>query len=118
MPRFLPESGVVTVDNLLKVRDSSEAREFRDWLTSVGDADEDEIRNQIAGWRVKAGIKAESTVGKVIRLLTTNLPGFLPPQVGMPLGLALGVLDTFLLSTAIPRTGVACVYRRDVSVDL
>jgi FRG domain len=44
LPEFSTDDGAVDVDRLLKIRDSSEAREFRDWLGSIGQA------NDLASW--------------------------------------------------------------------
>jgi len=106
-PRFAPNEERVDVEKLMKVRDSSEAREFRDWIASCGDADEDEIREQVSGWKAKVGLKADGKIGKTMRFLVTNLAGFLPPPVGTVVGPALGALDSFLFGTIIPRSGIA-----------
>jgi len=107
VPKFVLDEERVNVEKLMKVRDSSEAREFRDWIASCGDANEDEIREQVAGWKTRVGLKAEGKIGKTLRFLVTNLAGLLPPPAGTIAGPALGVLDSYLFGTIIPRSGVA-----------
>jgi hypothetical protein len=103
LPGYSSESGNMNIEKLLKVRDSSEAREFRDWLASCGDAEEKEIRERVAGLRTRAGLKVGGTTGKSIRFLATSLTG-LAPVPGI--GLVAGVLDQ-ALDKILPRSGVA-----------
>jgi hypothetical protein len=103
LPQYSSESGNMNIEKLLKVRDSSEAREFRDWLASCGDTDEKEIKERVAGLRVRAGLKIGGTVGKSIRFLVTSLTGLAPLPV---IGLGAGALDQ-VLDRILPRSGVA-----------
>jgi hypothetical protein len=102
LPGYSSESDHLSVEKLLKVRDSREAREFRDWLASCGDADEVEIRERVAGLRARAGLKVGSAGGKLTRFLVTNLAGLAVPVVGIVSGLLDLSLDKFL-----PRSGIA-----------
>lgn len=96
---------VIDVDKLLRVRDSAEAREFRDWLGTIGKADEKEIKEQVDGFRVKVGLAIGGTCGRVVRCLVTAGLGFVHGQEVH--ALALTLLDQFLLDKLLPRSGVA-----------
>lgn len=95
----------IDVDKLLKVRDSSEAREFRDWLGTIGRADEKEIEEHVDGFRVKVGLAIGGKRGRLVRCLLTAGLSLVPGQ-GVH-GLALTLLDQFLLDKMLPRSGVA-----------
>jgi hypothetical protein len=104
LPQFSADTGVVKVDKLLKVRDSSEAREFRDWLTGVGQSTDKEIKDHIAGLRARAGLAVGGDTGKVMRFLVTGVVGLLTPVVPATL---LSAFDQFVLDKLLPRSGIA-----------
>jgi hypothetical protein len=95
----------VDVDKLLKIRDSAEAREFRDWLGTIGDARDKEIHDRIASFKAKAGLAVGSERGKALRFLVTTSLGMIP-HTAAP-GIALGGFDQFLLDKLLPRSGIA-----------
>jgi hypothetical protein len=96
----------VNVDRLLKIRDTGDVREFRDWLAGCGGSGDEEIRERVSGLRAKVGLKAASGTGKAVRFLVTNALGFIPHH-GPIIGLAAGLADSFLLDRIIPRSGIA-----------
>ena len=102
IPHFSGEDGTINVEKLVKIRESSEAREFRDWLGGIGTATDSEITEQVSSLRRLAGLKASSETGKAMRFLVTNAAGFFPP-----IGIPLGVFDQFLLDRLLPRSGIA-----------
>jgi hypothetical protein len=102
LPQYSAECENMSVEKLLKIRESSEAREFRDWLSSCGDADEKEVRDRVAGLRARAGLKVSGAGGKLTRFLVTNLAGLAGPVIGLAAGLLDPVLDKIL-----PRSGIA-----------
>jgi hypothetical protein len=104
LPEFSTDNAI-NVDKLLKVRESTEAREFRDWLGSIGKADEKEIKGRVEGFRLKVGLAIGGTVGKAVRCLVTSGLGFVPGQEVH--ALALTFVDQFLLDKLLPRSGVA-----------
>jgi hypothetical protein len=103
LPQFSAETDVIDIDKLLKVRNSNEAREFRDWLGTCGSANDSEIKDRVAGLRAKGGVKIAGPSGKALRFFVTTLLGNLSP----PAGLVGGLLDTFLLEKVLPRSGVS-----------
>jgi hypothetical protein len=105
LPDFLSDEGKINVEILLKIRDSSEGREFRDWLGGIGGSSDEEIRQRICGLRAKAGLATNRTLGKAMRFLVTTglslIPHTLVPSVG------LSAFDQFVLDKVLPRSGIA-----------
>ena len=92
----------VNVERLLEVRQSGECREFREWLPTIDDASDAEIKDRISSLRSKLGNAIQSQSGKAIRLLATTGIGI----AGLPAGIVAGVVDTFLLEKMLPNSGV------------
>jgi hypothetical protein len=104
VPDFKPGQKV-DVESLLKVRDSRECREFREWLSTVDKATDKEIKDMVAGLRSKAAILANTPGGKLLRLAATTGIG-LVPGVGLVVGVAAGIVDSFLVDKVLPQSGV------------
>ena len=104
-PDLLAGRDSINIERLLKIRDSSEAREFRDWLGGIGEATEEEIKDRIAGLRAKVGVKIGSEGGKKMRFLATTALGLIPPAT-VP-AIALSIFDQFVLDKLLPRSGIA-----------
>jgi hypothetical protein len=104
LPEFSTHDAI-NVDKLLKARESTEAQEFREWLGTIGRADEKEIKERVEGLRVRVGLAIGGTVGKVVRCLVTTGLGFVPGQEVH--AAALTLIDQFLLDKLLPRSGVA-----------
>jgi len=105
LPEFPMTEGAVSVEKLLKVRDSSEAREFRDWLGSVPNASDDDIRDHVASLRARAGLKVGSGTGKAMRFMITSGLGLVPGAAAA--ALVLSAADQFILDKLLPRSGIA-----------
>ena len=105
LPRVSDDNGTVNVERLLKIRESREAREFRDWLGGIGVASEADIKERVAGLRALVGLKISSPTGKAIRFLATKAAGLLPHAA--PAALALGAFNQFILEKLFPRSGIA-----------
>jgi hypothetical protein len=105
LPTFPIQEGNVNVENLLKIRESSEAREFREWLGGVGEASDKEIRERVRSLRATFGLKIDTKIGKAMRFLLTTGVGLIPiaaiPAVG------LSFIDQFVLDKVLPRSGIA-----------
>jgi hypothetical protein len=104
-PEFSDKQGTINVDRLLKIRESRETRDFRDWLGNVGAASDAEIKDRVASLRALIGLKISSPSGQAIRFLATSAAGFVPHAA--PTALALGVFNQFILDEIFPRSGVA-----------
>ena len=93
----------IKTDKLLRLRDSGECREFRDWLSSAGSASEEEIRDRVRSWNARLGTLVSGQAGKTVRFLTTLGLGL----INLPTGIAASVFDSFLLDRLLPRSGIA-----------
>lgn len=102
---FTDSIQTVNVEKLLKVRDSQELNDFRQWLFEIDTTSDAEIIDRIEGLRSKLGIAAHGNKGKIARFLTSTLVGSLP-VVGSVAGIGLGFVDTFLLEKILPYSGV------------
>lgn len=105
LPDFPHDEGKIDVGRLLKIRESAEAREFRDWLGSAGDFSDKEIRERVNALRTIFGLKINRTVGKAMRFLITTGVGLIPHSI-VP-AVALSAIDQFVLDKILPRSGIA-----------
>ena len=97
----------VSIQNLLEVRDSSEIREFRDWLSNCSNVSDKEIKDVVGGFRAKAGLAVSGKAGKALRFLVTNGLGLLPHPPAALASLGLSALDSFVVDNVLPRSGIA-----------
>jgi hypothetical protein len=107
----LKETGKIDLDRLMQLRRSDELAVFRTWLRSSESKTDKEIRDRVASLRSKFGnFLLNTTTGKGLRILLTNFSGFIPnPAISIPLGFALGSLDSFLLERLWPQDAVISV---------
>ena len=103
LPDFSSEDGSVDIKKFLEIRDSSEARQFRDWLCGVGALSDNEIKDEIRGFRTKLGLKTGGKTGKALRFLASSVSGIAGPVVGV----VSGFVDSFLVDKILPRSGIA-----------
>lgn len=104
VPDFRPGQKV-NVELLLKVRDSSECREFREWLGTIETVSDAEIKEMVASVRSRMASLAGSTGGKLVRLAATTGIGLIP-GVGLVAGAVAGAIDSFLVDRVLPKSGV------------
>jgi len=104
LPDFSTTEGAVSVEELLKVRNSSEAREFRDWLGGIAQASDSDIKDHVASLRASVGLRVGSEEGKAMRFLVTSGLGLV---TGVPAALALSAVDQFVVDKLLPRSGIA-----------
>ncbi len=104
LPDFKPGQKV-DVQKLLKARDSAECREFREWLSSLDNASDAEIKEMVASLRSKMASIAASPGGKLVGLAATTGIGLMP-VVGLIAGAAAGAIDSFLVDKVLPRSGI------------
>jgi hypothetical protein len=91
----------IDVETLLKVRNSNELVEFRAWLNTVGGLTDQQLRDLVGGVRAKLGGFVRGYVGKALRLASTTALGL----IALPVGLAAGTFDTFLVEQLFPTAG-------------
>lgn len=98
------ENSKIDVDKFLKIRESKECGEFRKWIWSIENADENEIKDYVDSFREKIGNAISTPQGKVIRWITGTGIGVVP-IIGGPVSSVFGALDTFLLEKVFPQNG-------------
>ncbi len=107
LPQIMDDKDMkIDVKTLLKIRQSTEAMEFRQWLSTVDGLSDKEIISQVHSLSKIIGRFIGGTTGKNLRFLLTNGIGFFP-QVGTAISLSLSVLDQFLVDKIFPRSGVS-----------
>jgi len=95
----------LNIESLLKIRESNECKEFRNWLWSCDSLEVKEMEARLASLSARLSLKLTGTTSKAIRWLATTGAGFIPP-IGLALGPTLGFLDTFLIEKFLPKSGV------------
>lgn len=105
LPQFVLERGArIDIEKLLELRSSPEAREFRDWLSTLDSATDGEIQDRIRGLNAKLGLLAHGTAGKTMRFMVTTAIGLVVDPL---MGIAAGALDQFLTNKIVQRPGIA-----------
>lgn len=94
----------VDIETLLRVRDTSELKVFRDWLQHGGAKSDADIKELTVGFRSVLGLVLNDKFGKGLRLLFTTGIG-LTPQIGVWAGPVASVLD-LALGELFQRPGV------------
>jgi len=91
---------------LMKIRDSVECVEFRQWLATTDAMSDDDVIRQVRSLANTIGRYIGGEPGQNIRFLITNGIGFVP-VAGQIISLPLSILDHFLLEKIFPRSGVS-----------
>jgi hypothetical protein len=92
------------IERLLRVRDTSEIRVFRDWLQHGGAKSDAEISELTAGYKNVLGLVLNDKFGKGLRFLFTTAMG-LAPTIGIWAGPAASAID-LALGELFQRPGV------------
>jgi hypothetical protein len=95
----------IDVEKLLKVRQSPECREFREWLSRLDKLSDEQIGEMVSGIREKIGSVLSTKTGKAMRFAFTTAVGMIP-VIGLVAGPAAGVFDSFLLDRVFPSSGI------------
>jgi hypothetical protein len=98
-------TGRIDVEKLLKIKSSNECREFRSWLSSADEINDEELKRLLTGLRARAASFINSTKGKTIRFAANAGLGLIPGY-GTAISLTEGALDTFLLDKMLPSSGI------------
>ena len=110
----LLNTGKIDTAKLLEIRESTECREFRGWLSSTDQLDDAQLNKLINGLRARAGAFIATPKGKAIRLAVSAGLGLIPPPHGPVIALAEGALDMFLLEKLLPAPGPLSFLTRTV----
>lgn len=88
----------INLNQLLEIRNSEELIRFREWLSEINDASDEEIEEMITSYRIKVGNFISTKIGKGLRFIFSTTPDFIIPG----LGVTIGAVDTFLLEKILP----------------
>jgi hypothetical protein len=97
------EEKTIDIEALLKVRESSDLRDFRRWLMEIGSCTDRQIHDAVAGLRAKIVLKLGGRLARMIRVLITS-GTVLKSVTG---SIALTACDQILAEKLFPRTGIA-----------
>lgn len=95
----------VDIQTLLKVRDSIECREFRQWLWTSNTFAVDELRERSQSMMSKLSLSMSSRKAKAIRCLSIAGIGLINDPVCQAVSFALSLLETFLLDKLFRSSG-------------
>jgi len=104
VPDFKPGQRV-DVSKLMAVRESTECRDFRGWLSAADSLSDEEILDATAGVKNRLAQLAGSSDGKALRFAVTTGLGLIP-GAGLAVGAAAGLIDSFLVDRVLPRSGI------------
>ena len=102
---FAARTGNLNVDQLLKVRETKECKNFRTWLASTDTATDDEVTEAIRGFRQRLALLAASMPGKALRWLAVK-------GASVKLGPVPGLIDKYVVDRILPRPGPAAFLSR------
>lgn len=98
----ISNSQQIDVGKLLKVRESKECREFREWLRTTDSLTEEEIAAMVNSLRAKVLTAVGGNAGKVVRfVVSAGLGAVLNPIAGV----AIDGVDSFVLDAIIKKPG-------------
>lgn len=92
----LEPSSLIDVDELIRLRDSNEARAFRDWLQRSQELQDSEVEELLTGWRNWLGEALKTRNAKGLRWLTSTGAGSIEPVTGVLFSALDFFLDRFL----------------------
>jgi hypothetical protein len=95
----------IDVEKLIRVRNSAECLQFRAWLSTTDQMDDDELKELLKGFRAKAACFISSGPGKAIRFAANTALGLIPGY-GSVVAAGEGLVDTFLIEKILPSSGV------------
>jgi len=103
-------SSKINIEKFLKVRDSAECRDFREWIASLQSTTDEEIKERTLCLRTKIASAIHSPIGGALRFLATTAFGFAGASEAVNIGV--DALDSFLLDKILPKGGIATFIHR------
>jgi hypothetical protein len=88
----------------LKIRESKEVKEFRQWLLEIDKYSDLELLEAMENLKTKFSEFFNSRTGHVIRFLVTTGSSLIS-GLPLPLGIGLTSLDKFLSKKVLPKSG-------------
>lgn len=106
IPSFCGGEANLDASKLLDIKSSKEFAEFRVWLRTLdANTSDKEIEDRVSSYKARIANIIRSPVGKTVRFVTVTGVG-LVPGYGTAAGVALGIIDTFLLDKILPTSGI------------
>ncbi len=101
----------IDVEQLLRIRDTNECREFRAFLTGADTLNAEELRDRTGALRGRIGGALQSTTGRILRLFATTglgalAGGPLGAIAGAAAGMGVDAIDAFVVDKLFPRSGI------------
>lgn len=87
------------------MRESAECREFREWLVSLDEVSDAQIKEMADSVKNRIASIVGSTGGRVMRFVATTGIGLIPP-IGPIAGVVAGAVDAFLVDRVLSKSGV------------
>ena len=103
LPNILA-SPKISVEALMRARESAECREFRSWLLTLNPLSDQQIEDMLGGVRNKVSSIIQSGPARVLRFAVATGMGLIPGY-GAIAGPAVGAIDSFLINRILPVSG-------------
>jgi hypothetical protein len=87
---------------LLEIRESEDIREFRQWLRTLDEVSDEDLKERLDSVRAKLAAAVNSQTGTAVKFLATGVAGVVVPGVA---GLALQALDQFVVDKLLGEPG-------------
>lgn len=94
----------IKIQDLLRIRESKEVKEFRQWLLEIDKYSDLELLEVMENLKTKISGLFNSRPGQVIRFLITTGSSLIS-GLPLPVGIGLGSLDLFLSKKILPKSG-------------
>jgi hypothetical protein len=94
----------INIEKLLRIRDSQDCKDIRQWLQTTDGKSDAEIQQQLHSIHERLTQISSNPVSKAIRFLIPNLP-----FIAFPISIALSLGDQFLIEKFIGKPGPACI---------
>lgn len=97
----LTEDSILDVNRIMKMRDSSECRDFREWLKTNDAKSDADIHREITSFYTAFANSFGTAQSRVARFALSTVVANTNP----PLGLVLGIMDQFVVDRVLKRNG-------------
>ena len=103
----LAQDGNLRLDKILEIRETKEAKDFRNWLSDIDSVTDEGIKDQLESFKTRIGNYLPTKKGKTLRLLVTSGIGMAVNSItGIPvMGLVSSAINTFIVEKILPSSG-------------
>jgi hypothetical protein len=102
----LPAGQRIDIRRVLKIRESPDCREMRQWLRNIESESDDEISKRLFSFREGLAAATHTRSKTTVRFLLVTVAGWLPP-IGILTGVVASGVDHFIFEKLIGRPGPA-----------